>query len=152
MDKQTFSRKELYAMVCSEPLLSLSKKFDISDIEVSYEERKKEREERERRWAEQEEKERIKIEYEKRKEKELNDFKKASAKAKRWHNSNILRNYLEAFKNAKSAEGTLPAEIDDWIKWAENKADWYDLFIEKNDSLLEDVDRDTLITNKSRFS
>lgn len=32
MDKQTFNRKELYDLVWSEPMLTLSKKYNISDV------------------------------------------------------------------------------------------------------------------------
>ena len=36
-------------------------------------------------------------------------------------------------------------ELKSWVEWARKKAEWYDPFIESEDELLNDVDRETLI-------
>ena len=35
-------------------------------------------------------------------------------------------------------------EIEEWLIWAKNKADWYDPYINLKDPLLEDVNKETL--------
>ena len=44
-------------------------------------------------------------------------------------------------------------DLTNWLKWARKKADWYDPFVEEDDKLLEDVDREKLtFKEKSTYS
>jgi len=53
---------------------------------------------------------------------------------------------VKAIKNINFTE-----EIITWLEWANQKADWYDPLIEKEDELLEQVDKDKLVFKKSRW-
>ena len=33
-------------------------------------------------------------------------------------------------------------ELENWLSWLRNKVDWYDTFIEKEDELFKDIDRE----------
>ena len=61
----------------------------------------------------------------------------------RWHKSEQLRNYLDTYENNMRERGLLSADIIKKIMWARKKADWYDPFIESEDEVFKDLDRDT---------
>ena len=98
--------------------------------------------EREKNRSIKNEKARILREFEQKKEKELNDFKLFLKAAHRWHQTEILRNYLNHVKQNSSPEK------ESWIEWADKKLAWYDPAMEIEDELLKDVDRDTLTFKK----
>jgi hypothetical protein len=100
--------------------------------------------ENEKRWQEQRDKEREQLEIEEKKGTELFLFKEALAKASRWHKANNLRNYIKAFEQNCNSTNALTEENKLWLSWAKKKADWYDPFIEMEDELLMDVDRNNL--------
>jgi hypothetical protein len=103
-------------------------------------------------WHEAYEKNRQKEEELKRhKQLELEKFKDLLSMATRWHKAQYLRNYIKEFKDFNTINSTLDSDKNDWIKWAMDKADWYDPFIEKNVELLEDIDRDTLENKKRNY-
>jgi hypothetical protein len=108
----------------------------LTKIEVKSKEEKEERIEREKRWAQQEEEERLKNELKQRQERELTNFKELLNKANRWHQTNILRKYIESIESKPITE-----EIESWLEWAKGKADWFDPNIEKEDALLKDIER-----------
>lgn len=93
---------------------------------------------------ERKEKERIQKEFETLREKELNDFKDTLQKATRWHKANNLRNYINEIESRMYANSNDHEDITNWLAWARSKADWYDPFIEKEDPLLTNMDKDTL--------
>ena len=97
------------------------------------------------------ERERIKKEYEQKKEKDLSDFKVTLLKAARWHKATNLRNYIDAVEAKAKANDTWNEDSEQWIAWARAKADWYDPFIETDDELLADIDRETLEPIKRVF-
>lgn len=94
------------------------------------------------------EKERIKLEFEMQREKDLENFKEMMIKANRWHTSNNLRNYISEMEARSLNKENLPAELFNWFQWARDKADWYDPFIEKEDLILKEVDRNSLTIKK----
>jgi len=108
--------------------------------------------ENEKRWQEQREKQRKQREIEEKKENELFLFKEALAKASRWHKANNLRNYIKAFEENCYSTNALTEENKLWLEWAKKKADWYDPFIEMEDPLLRDVDRNSLLTKLNTSS
>ncbi|RXK57538.1 hypothetical protein ESA94_21030 [Lacibacter luteus] len=98
------------------------------------------------------ERERVKKEYEQKKEKDLSDFKATLLKAARWHKATNLRNYIDAVEAKAKANNTWNEDSEQWIAWASSKADWYDPFIETDDELLADIDRETLEPIKRVFT
>lgn len=76
--------------------------------------------------------EQIKLEAQNKIDNELKSFKSLIDDANRWHQSNILRSYIEHIEEKHNPT----EEIRNWIEWAKGKADWYDPTINKNDELL----------------
>lgn len=85
------------------------------------------------------------------KDEEFNKFESLFHTASRWHKSQYLRNYIKEFEEYAIKSNTLDSEKKGWIKWAKEKADWYDPFIEKELKLLEDIDRDTLKRKRKTY-
>lgn len=102
-------------------------------------------------WHENYERERqIEKDFQKRKEDDLLAFKDTLNKAERWNKANNLRNYINEVESRAITNNNLTEETKDWLIWARNKADWYDPFIELDDELLNDIDKETL-TMKKKF-
>ena len=100
--------------------------------------------EREKRNKEDARLEKIRKEFEKRQDEDLEAFKETLKKAKRWHKSENLRNYINEVESKAIAGNNLTEETKAWLIWARKKADWYDPFIEAEDELLKGADKDTL--------
>jgi len=64
-------------------------------------------------------------------------FKKLDENASKWEHANRLRTYIDTVENRALAEGTLTAELADWIAWARAKADWIDPLIKVCDPILD---------------
>ncbi len=94
------------------------------------------------------EKERIAKELEQRQEKELADFKGILQKASRLHQAATIRIYVDKVEDHAKTNNILTDELKNWIEWARSKADWYDPLIEREDELLNNVDRDVLTLKK----
>ncbi|HBF39756.1 MAG TPA: hypothetical protein DDW50_20890 [Firmicutes bacterium] len=67
--------------------------------------------------------------------KELGKFKELEETAMDWHKARIIRDFIAAIeadldKNEKSKK------VTEWIKWAKEKADWFDPLVSKNDEIL----------------
>lgn len=95
-------------------------------------------------WEEQRIRREIEEEIKRKREKELLDFKSLINSSGRWHKSESLRNYLDAFENKAREKGNLDENIMEWLNWARKKADWYDPFIESDDEVFKNIDRDSL--------
>ncbi len=54
----------------------------------------------------------------------------------RWQKSQDLRSYLKAFEAHASKTNSMTQEKENWIAWANNKADWIDPIIAKEDVIL----------------
>lgn len=76
-------------------------------------------------------------------EKEKKDFKSLINSSGRWYKSQNLRSYLNEFENKSIQSNTLSNEKMEWLQWARKKADWYDPFIESEDEVFRDIDRDS---------
>ena len=83
-----------------------------------------------------EEQERIIREHRERVEKEKSDFKNLYQQAKRWQRARFMREYLIAYEQNAVEKGGLTDEVRVWIKWAKDKADWYDPLINTEDEIL----------------
>ena len=94
---------------------------------------------------EREEKERIIREQQQRIEKERLGFKDLYQQAKRWQRAKFMREYLRAFEQDAIEQGGLTDEMQNWIRWANDKTDWYDPLVKKADSLLNHLDINKLL-------
>lgn len=115
---------------------------ELYEISEMYRIERVKREEEHRRYLEEQQRKREvaeRIELEKQKIQELIN------EAKDYQIACEIRNYVEAVKS----NGNLNGILNEWIKWAENKADWYDPTIAREDVLLgkrdhkaSDLDKD----------
>ena len=53
-----------------------------------------------------------------------------------WEISQIIRAYVSVMKNTSNSE-----EIDEWVKWVNERMDWFDPMILKQDSFLKPFGR-----------
>ncbi len=92
--------------------------------------------------------EKTRKDFEKRQDKDLEAFIKTLNKASRWHKAENLRNYINEVESKAIENNNLTEETKNWLIWARKKADWYDPFIESEDELLNEVNKDTLSLNR----
>lgn len=123
----------------------------IAWLEVKAEEDEQKRINREIRHKEQEELRKKEEALQQLKDAELEKFKMVLDTATRWHKSQYLRNYIKEYEAYVIKTQTLDADKKKWIQWAEEKADWYDPFVEKEDELLGDINKDSLEPKKKRY-
>lgn len=74
----------------------------------------------------QEEKERIEREIKARKEKELRNFRKLVKEANQWHQTQLIRSYVQYVEEKALETGELSNDLKNWIEWSKQKADWCD--------------------------
>jgi hypothetical protein len=55
-----------------------------------------------------------------------------------------MRNYIKQIEDNAIMKEDLTEELSNWIKWASDKANWYDPLINGEDELLNDSDREDL--------
>ena len=96
------------------------------------------------------EEEKIRKEFEARKEKEIINTKKLFSDAEKFEKATIYRNYVAATQQKAIKENNLTEELKEWIKWANEKADWFDPFINRKDELLNDNDREEFYKPKQQ--
>jgi len=109
----------------------------VAKLEIYAEEEKK-RNEASRLWRLQfDEEQRLKSEIKKRKEDEIAKFNKLLALSEQYNKAQLIRQYVEVEKQKAIKENILNAEKQEWINWANDKADWYDPTIDKSDDILD---------------
>ena len=113
----------------------------IAKLELQAVKEKKEAIEREIRHIEYERQRKIEEDFKARKEQEKIKTKKLFSDAEKFDKATIYRNYIAATEQKAIRENNLTEELKDWIKWANQKADWFDPFTNKEDELLNDNDR-----------
>lgn len=113
----------------------------LAHLEYRGQKEKEERIQREISWAKQKELERIRKEVEARKKQELDDVKNLFNESTTWHKSTILNNFIKEVEKRAIDTNTLTEELQNWLAWAKQKADWYNPFIKKADEFLTDNDR-----------
>lgn len=91
---------------------------------------------------EYERRQKIEQEFKARKEKEIIKTKNLFSDAEKFDKATIYRNFINATEQKAIQENRLTEELKDWIKWANEKADWFDPFINREDELLNDNDRE----------
>ena len=66
--------------------------------------------------------------------------------SERWKKATDLKNFITAIENKAIKENTLSEELSNWIKWANDKADWFDPLVNKNDDLLTVKDKEEILS------
>lgn len=112
----------------------------IASLELKAKKQIEERIEREK-WKIENEK-RLKIEKQKQKrlELEIASFKELKEKAKQYNQAVGIRNYIQAVEENALKNNQLSDELQTWIQWASNKADWLDPIINKYDKYFSNLD------------
>jgi hypothetical protein len=90
------------------------------------------------------EEDRIRKIFEALKEKEVVKTRKLFSDAKKFDKATIYRNFIKATEQKAITENNLTEELKEWIKWANDKADWMDPTSPKQDELLNDNDIDEI--------
>jgi hypothetical protein len=90
------------------------------------------------------EEDRIRKIFEARKEKEVVKTRKLFSDAKKFSKATMYRNFIKATEQKAITENSLTVELKEWIKWANDKADWIDPTTKKQDELLSDNDIDEI--------
>ncbi|WP_187269604.1 hypothetical protein [Flagellimonas hymeniacidonis] len=68
-------------------------------------------------------------------EEEIQKFKLLLKDVENYKKAESIRAFLCAKKNKLIKEKSLTLKVNEWLKWAEDKADWLDPLIDKNDDL-----------------
>jgi hypothetical protein len=100
---------------------------------------------------EYERRQKIEQEFKARKEKEIIKTKNLFSDAEKFDKATIYRNFINATEQRAIQENALTEELKDWIKWAKEKADWFDPFINREDELLNDNDREEFHKPKQTY-
>jgi len=84
----------------------------------------------------------IEEDFKARKEQEIIKTKKLFLDAEKFDKATIYRNFIATTEQKAIEENNLTEELKEWIKWANEKADWFDPFTNRKDELLNDNDRE----------
>ena len=110
----------------------------VARIETLAEERRIEIIESEKRHLLYLEEQRRREELRRRKQKDLLDLEKLMLNAKRLHDAECMRKFINELE--VKANKSKNIELFDWIIWARKKADWVDPLVDAEDELLNDED------------
>ncbi len=83
-------------------------------------------------------------------EKELADFKNMLGQSVRWKKAKDLRNYIDEREKYAIENNQHDEKFIRWLEWARKKADWYDPFINTEDKLLNNVQKDSSQPEKTQ--
>lgn len=89
-------------------------------------------------WLKYEEEKKRKEEIKILRNQEIEKFNNLVALSEQYNKSLIIRKYIEAKKEKAQNENILDQETQEWINWANDKADWLDPLINKQDDILDD--------------
>jgi hypothetical protein len=76
-------------------------------------------------------------EIKKRRNEEVDKFNKLVKLSEQYNKTLLIRQYIEASKQKAINTNNLNPEIQEWINWATDKADWLDPLINKPDEILD---------------
>lgn len=128
-------------------ILNIILKIEYEAISIkefrAEQERRRQREEEERKKREEEEKK--KRELEKRRKEEMKELRAAIVSAKCYSLANILRDYREKYESFLAEKEFMNDEDKKKLHWLLKKIDWLDPFIECDDKLLTEEDKQSLI-------
>jgi len=94
-----------------------------------------------------EEKRRIEQAFEARRKSDIGAFKQALKDTGRWQYALQLRAYIDHIEQKAITEERFSQELQVWIDWAKNKADWLDPLTATPDPWLEGIAPDALIAS-----
>lgn len=114
----------------------------IAKLELQAIEEKRKAIERELWHIEYERKQKIEEDFKARRNIELSKTTKLFSDAEKFDKATIYRNFIEATEQKAIKENNLTDELKEWIKWANEKADWFDPFTNRQDELLNNNDRE----------
>jgi hypothetical protein len=90
-------------------------------------------------WQQQyEERLRVERELKERKEKEAEAFKSLLKHSEQWQQTKILREYIHEVEKRALENGGLSENLQSWLKWAKQKADFQDPLNKAEETLLSD--------------
>ncbi len=92
-----------------------------------------------------EEQQRIQKELQERKDKELADFIDLFNQALRLNQANFIREYVKTVESEALKNGEISDDLKQWLEWANQKIDWYDPLINKQDPLLDDTNKKQIL-------
>ncbi len=127
----------------------------VAELELKAAEWKAYRIQQNKEEEERQEKIRLLKEFRQKQETELENFKHLIEDSERRHKATNLRNYIDEVEKRKEIRTQHNIEnmhLDNWLNWARKKADWYDPFVEGNDELLSEVNKENLTLPKKSFS
>lgn len=78
-----------------------------------------------------------KAEIKKRRDEEVSKYNKLVALSEQYNKTLLIRQYIKAEKQKAINTNNLTAEKQEWINWANDKADWLDPLINKHDDILD---------------
>lgn len=109
----------------------------VAKIEIEAE-KKKIRKEESRLWhIKYEEELKRKEEIKKRRDEEVEKFNRLVKLSEQYDKTLLIRQYIEAVKQKAINTNSLTPEKQEWINWANDKADWVDPLINKTDEILD---------------
>jgi hypothetical protein len=123
----------------------------ISGLESKSEEQRLEKIESEKRQKEYSRKKSDRLEFEDRRKRDLLSFKEALNNADRWHKTTNLRNFIKEVESRARKNNNYTEELKSYLKRLREQADWFDPFINSDDELLKEVDRNMLEIPKSQY-
>ena len=109
----------------------------VAKLEIDAQNEKVHNEEMRLHWLKWEQENELKNAAKKRKEDEIEKFNKLVALSEQYNKAQLIRQYIEAKKQKAIKENSLTNEKQEWIDWANDKADWYDPTINKRDDILD---------------
>ena len=101
------------------------------------------RQELERGWARQREEKRLRDEAKARRDNELSQFQNLFKMSERFYKAQHIRDYVGQIEEWAILSSSLTTELQEWIQWARDKADWFDPFVNQEDEFLNDIDKNT---------
>lgn len=121
----------------------------LTKLELVSKKIKRDNKEREIRHQEYLKKREIEEAIKKRHAYEIENFKKLLENSERWKKATDLRNFIHELENKAIKENKLSEELSNWIKWSNDKADWFDPLVNKNDDLLTEKDKEDIFSPKT---
>ena len=88
-------------------------------------------------WLRYEEEKERKNQIKKRKDEEIQKFNKLVDLSKQYNQSLLIREYIKAEHQNSISNNNLTAKKIEWLKWANDKADWLDPLVNKHDEILD---------------
>jgi hypothetical protein len=109
----------------------------VAKLEIEADNKKIRQEESHLRHLKYEAEKKIKEDIKKRKDEEVEKFNRLVKLSEQYDKTRMIRQYIEARKKNAIDTNTLTPAKQEWINWANAKADWLDPLINKPDDILD---------------